>query len=95
MQSIHIGSEILKVVKRRGITSSEFARRISKSREGVYSIYRRKSIDTDLLKNISMALEYDFFIHYTPVFKEISALKEENTNLKAMMSLLRKENTKP
>lgn len=57
----HIGSEIHKVLKKNGMTVSEFARRINSSRENVYSIFKRKSIDTDLLDIISRVLSHDFF----------------------------------
>lgn len=56
----NLGAEIRKVLDDRGMTVSEFARRINKSRENVYDIFRRKSLDTDLLSVISQVLEYDF-----------------------------------
>lgn len=56
----NFGSEIRKVLKEKGMTVSEFARRINKSRENAYDIFRRKSLDTDLLSTISQALDYDF-----------------------------------
>jgi transcriptional regulator with XRE-family HTH domain len=57
----HIGSEIRKVLKKNGMTVSEFARRINSSRENAYSIFKRKSIDTDLLQTVSTVLSHDFF----------------------------------
>lgn len=56
----HFGQEIKKIIKKKGMTISEFARRINKSRENVYDIFTRKSLDTDLLKSISQVLDYDF-----------------------------------
>lgn len=56
----NFGAEIRKVVDERGITISEFARRINKSRENAYDIFRRKSLDTELLSVISQVLDYDF-----------------------------------
>ena len=56
----NFGAEIRKVIKARGMTVSEFARRINKSRENAYDIFRRKSLDTQLLSNISQVLDYDF-----------------------------------
>ncbi len=56
----NFGVEIKKVIKRRGMTITEFARRINKSRENVYDIFTRRSLDTDLLKTISQVLDYDF-----------------------------------
>lgn len=54
------GLEIKKVLKEKGMSVSEFARRINKSRENAYDIFRRKSLDTDLLSVISQVLDYDF-----------------------------------
>lgn len=56
----NFGVEIRKVIRQRGMTVSEFARRINKSRENAYDIFRRKSLDTDLLSTISQVLDYDF-----------------------------------
>jgi transcriptional regulator with XRE-family HTH domain len=56
----HFGQEIKKIIKKKGMTISEFARRINKSRENAYDIFTRKSLDTDLLKSISQVLDYDF-----------------------------------
>ncbi|MEW6468947.1 MAG: helix-turn-helix transcriptional regulator [Bacteroidota bacterium] len=66
--TIHIGSKVRKVFEKSGMTVSEFARRINKSRENVYSIFNRKSIDTELLQEISRVLQYDFFelYHHQP-----------------------------
>ncbi len=57
----HIGSEIHKILKKKGMTVSEFARRINSSRENAYSIFKRKSVDTELLQTISRVLQHDFF----------------------------------
>jgi len=58
--AINYGQEIRKVLKKRGMTVAEFARRINKSRENAYDIFTRKSLDTDLLRTISQVLEYNF-----------------------------------
>ncbi|MCU0434453.1 MAG: hypothetical protein MUC87_13450 [Bacteroidia bacterium] len=47
------------------MNKSEFARRINSTPQNVYSIFKRESIDTDLLWEISRVLNYDFFQHYT------------------------------
>lgn len=61
MASVNIGTKIKFVVNKKGISVSEFSRRINKSRENVYSIFKRKSIDTVLLSKIGEVLEHDFF----------------------------------
>ncbi len=75
-----------------GIKPTEFGRRINKSRETVYNIFQRKSIDTSLLEKIGQVLEFDFFQYYTPLKKEIEKLKEDNSLLREMNAFLKKKN---
>jgi predicted transcriptional regulator len=91
---LHIGRKIKSVVEDRGMTVSEFGRRINKSRENVYSIFKRKSIDTALLAEISKVLEYDFFQHYSPLAAAVKRLTEENISLKSMVRLLQSKKGK-
>ncbi len=58
---IHIGKLILDKLKEKGIRKSEFARRINKSRQNVQDIFKRQSLDTDLLADVSKVLNFDFF----------------------------------
>lgn len=83
--TIHIGNKIKQVFDKKGMTVSEFGRRINKSRENVYSIFKRKTIDTGLLLKIGDVLEYDFFQHYTGLKGEVDKLKKENTLLKELL----------
>lgn len=92
--TIHIGNKIKAVVSKKGMTVSEFGRRINKSRENVYSIFKRKSIDTGLLTTIGNVLEYDFFQYYTNLNTEIIKLKEENNTLKELVKLLQSKQIK-
>lgn len=62
--SLHIGKLIRKHLEEVGMTKSEFARRLHTSPQNIYGIFKRKSIDTNLLKNISIILNYDFFQYY-------------------------------
>lgn len=89
--NVHIGNKIKGVVQKKGISVSEFGRRINKSRENVYSIFKRKTIDTGLLLTISKILEHDFFEYYTPLTSEIQKLREENSTLKEMVAFLKKK----
>lgn len=82
---INIGNKIKQVFTKKGMTVSEFGRRINKSRENVYSIFRRKTIDTGLLAKIGEVLEYDFFQYYTGLGKEVEKLKKENDLLKELL----------
>lgn len=42
------------------MSAADFARKIHHARSTVYDIFKRKSIDIDLLLKISEVLEYDF-----------------------------------
>ena len=94
MEDIHIGKQIKSVLESRGISVTEFAKLINKSRENIYSIFTRKTIDTGLLQTISRVLEYDFFMHLSTthyqLVEEIQILKEENRLLKDYNKLLKK-----
>jgi hypothetical protein len=93
MEEIHIGQQIKLVLETKGISVTEFAKRIIKSRENIYSIFSRKSIDTALLSKISEVLEYDFFSLYSKTTvqlqKQVNQLIEENQLLKEYNSLLK------
>ena len=41
--------------------ATAFAKAINKERSNVYNIFKRESIDTDLLKKIGQVLRHDFF----------------------------------
>jgi len=52
-------------MQRKGISVSAFAKKINRSRNVVYDIFERESIDTDLLNKISKVLSCDFFSLYS------------------------------
>ncbi|MDD4699198.1 MAG: hypothetical protein PHV07_02935 [Oscillospiraceae bacterium] len=56
-----IGTLIRERVKAVNMDVTEFAKLINKERSNVYDIFKRDSIDTDLLKKIGQVLDYDFF----------------------------------
>ena len=61
---LHIGHKIKEVLHERDMQIVSFAKRINRSRNVVYDIFERQSIDTELLKQISEVLNYDFFKLY-------------------------------
>lgn len=63
--AIHIGKKIKEEVQQKGISVSAFAKKINRSRNVVYDIFERESIDTDLLNKISKVLSCDFFSLYS------------------------------
>ncbi|HTL81269.1 MAG TPA: helix-turn-helix transcriptional regulator [Bacteroidia bacterium] len=65
MSALHIGKLIRHHLDELGMSKSEFARRIGTSPQNLYGIFKRKSCDTELLREISRVLNYDFFSFYT------------------------------
>jgi hypothetical protein len=59
-----VGSLIKEIVEKRGMAHSAFARKINRSPQNVYDLFKRKTIDIDLLAEIGKVLDYDFFQHY-------------------------------
>jgi plasmid maintenance system antidote protein VapI len=64
---VHIGKIIEVELKKKRYSVSEFAKIINTDRNNVYHIFKRKSLDTDLLYKISIALGHNFFLEYNPL----------------------------
>jgi len=106
--TIHIGKIIRQHLEEAGMTKSEFARRINTSPQNIYGIFKRQSIDTELLRDISRVLGYDFFQYYASTALVVSEekaaygklqvrtameLQSELDALKKEVDVLRNENT--
>ncbi|MGV3529803.1 MAG: hypothetical protein ACO1OO_12965 [Flavisolibacter sp.] len=61
---IHIGQQIRKKADDLKISQADLGVKISRTKQTVGDIFKRKSIDTDLLLSICRALEFDFFALY-------------------------------
>lgn len=61
---IHIGEKIKQRAKELRIGPTELGRMINTSKQNIYGIFKRESIDTALLEQIGKALKYDFFTLY-------------------------------
>jgi len=59
-KKIHIGKLIQTFVRENHINSAELARRIGKTRQNVYDLYKRDDIEVKLLLAISEALNHNF-----------------------------------
>lgn len=59
--AIHIGKKIKEELYRQGMPVAVFAKKINRTRNVVYNIFERESIDTELLNKISRVLNCDFF----------------------------------
>jgi hypothetical protein len=62
---MHIGDKIKARAKELRIGPTELARKIKSSKQNVYGIYQRDTLDTGLLQKLSKALDFDFFAYYT------------------------------
>lgn len=71
--NLHIGRLVKTVFERSGMTVTDFARQLNCERTNVYTIFKRRTIDVELLVNISKILGYNFFE---------DVLKETNLNTK-------------
>ena len=58
--NIYIGRIIAEVMANKKISKAEMARRLNVRPQSVDYMLGRKSIDTDTLYNVSLALDYDF-----------------------------------
>ena len=61
---IHIGQLIEEELRRQRRSVSWFAKELYCDRTNVYKLFRKESIDTQLLYRISCILSHDFFQHY-------------------------------
>jgi hypothetical protein len=75
---IHIGKLIKEKLKDNQIPVVKFASIINTTRENVYGIFKRKSIDTELLIKISKALQFNFF---EPFYSELNIELDIDNNI--------------
>jgi hypothetical protein len=68
--SIHIGQKIRERADELEIGPTKLGVMINTSKQNVYGIFKRKSIDTELLKKISEVLKKDFFQYYESALHE-------------------------
>lgn len=62
---MHIGKLIKEVIDSKGLSTGAVLKLFAVSRTNYFNIIERESIQTDLLLRISVALDYDFFRHYS------------------------------
>ena len=67
---VHIGQLIKAELERQERSVAWFAKKLYCERTNVYSIFKRESIDTDLLFRISVVLHRNFFTYYADELKK-------------------------
>lgn len=68
---IHIGSLIEQELRRQDRSVTWLAAELHCDRTNVYKVFKKKSIDTQLLESISVILLHNFFLDYA---EEVSVL---------------------
>ncbi len=74
MAKVHIGKKIKEVVDNSPISVTDFASRINRSRDIAYKIFKRETVDTALLQQISKVLDHNFFRYYN---EQLQVVKED------------------
>ncbi len=59
-EKLHIGQMIKAVFDESGISVSELARQLHCERTNVYTIFKRRTVDVELLANLSEILDHNF-----------------------------------
>lgn len=89
---IHIGKRIKNEVYKQNISIVTLAKKIDRSRNVVYEIFERKSIDTNLLNKLSVALNIDFFkVYSSRVVAKINVEPIEKLKFEKEQKAVRKE----
>jgi lambda repressor-like predicted transcriptional regulator len=77
---VHIGQKIEETLREKGMSVMAFSKKIKRSRNVVYDIFNRTSINTELLLLICKALETDFFKLYSERLQTKKANENEYTS---------------
>lgn len=76
LQTVNIGLAIEQIINERGISKSEFGRKIGVAQQNVNRILERSTIDTDKLVTISEALDFNFFTCFRAVDESGAAIAD-------------------
>ena len=95
----HIGEKIKKRAKELKLGTTELGKLINTSKQNIYGIFKRSSIDAEVLHDISKALNFNFFQFYeipelqeNKFQNELTDLKKENERLKLEVKSLIEKN---
>lgn len=72
MDKVHIGELIKNELKHQDRGVTWFARQLHCDRTNIYSIFKRRSIDTELLTRISLILQHNFFKYYENEYTDLN-----------------------
>ena len=96
----HIGKLVEDQIRLKGMTKIALARRVKASPQVINGLVKRPSMDTDMLQKISVALQYDFFTHFTDnrrksiavADQQAVALLQEISELRRQIDVLSRHN---
>ncbi len=74
---MHIGQHIYATLRNSNMTVIKFAEELHCTRPNVYKIFAKKTIDIELLWQISQVLEHDFFADLSSDFKSDTTHKSK------------------
>ena len=80
---LHIGREIRRIAKQKQVKQIVLAEMINTSKQNIYSIYQRKTIDTGILVKICNVLDHNFFTYYLGQL-DFDAEKEAKEEMNAL-----------
>lgn len=89
--SIHIGKYIRFQADLKKIGATELGKLLNKSRETIYDIFDRESVDTELLLACCKVLNHDFFAYYYSQEPLLSFRENEIKNWKRRIDALKNE----
>jgi DNA-binding Xre family transcriptional regulator len=75
MNEVNIGAEVEKVAKTRRMSSASIAKKLGKARSNMNHIFKRKTIDTDLLYKLCIILDFNFFDLYADSLRKKMGLE--------------------
>jgi len=83
--NIHIGKLVKNFVKENHINSAELARKIGKTRQNMYDLYKRDDMDVKIILAISEALNHNFINDICPQKNTSVSVDEVMDTLKQLV----------
>ena len=85
--NIYIGEIIRSVMAKKGVSKAELSRLLGIKPQSVDYLLKRKSIDTDMLYNLSLALNFDFSDLYRINQTNFNQINFDSEQLNAKVSI--------
>ncbi|MDR2840272.1 MAG: helix-turn-helix transcriptional regulator [Paludibacter sp.] len=81
----HIGKLIQQFVKQNNISSAELARKVGKTRQNIYDLYKRDDVEVKLLLTLCDALNHNFVEDIYPADKNAISIDDIFDTLKTLV----------